>query len=159
MSGITWLKDAFPVLALMFAIKKDSRSQKAFRSVEQWSPPGIKKYDRINRPQSPACLGCFASSWWYKPVINLDCLWSHMKQLRRGGTHSHQHYRSHALSSPWRIILSQGSLGLNEILPDTTTFIILITEISAKQRILEPSYSAVPGVLKFPRGNQGRHSM
>lgn len=159
MSGITWLKDAFPVLAPMYAIKKDSRSQKAFRSEEQWSPPGMEKYDIINGPQASVCLGCFASSWRYKPVINLDCLWSHIKQPRRGLIHSHQHYRSHAPRSPQRIILSYRSLDLSETLPDTTTFIILITEISSKQSILEPSYSAVPGVLKFPRGNEGRLRM
>lgn len=48
---------------------------------------------------------------------------------------------------------------LVKTLPDTTTFIILITEISSKQSILEPSYSAVPGVLKFPRENEGRLRM
>lgn len=154
MSGITWLKDAFPVLTPMLKIKEDSRSQRAFWFEEQWSPPGTKKYSIFSRPHSPVYLGCYALSWWYKAVINPNYMWNTVKQP--------EHIWSTAPSiiwhtgSPQRTVHLYSSLVLSEILPNIIAFIIVIKEIHTKWSILEPSYSADWAVAKFPRGNEGK---
>lgn len=88
----------------------------------------------------------------HKPGLSVEPY----KATRTGLICSQQHYISHALEAPKELFSYIALWTLVKHCLDTTTFIIVITEISTKWRIFEPSYSADPAVVKFPRGNEGR---
>lgn len=87
----------------------------------------------------------------HKPDLSVELC----RAARTGLLCSHQCYILHALEPPKELFFFHSSLDLPETLPDTTAFITVITDISTKWSISEPSYSAGPAAVKFPRGNEG----